>query len=152
VVPNDQDLYLVIEGDVTELDPSLIVGYTVISEDGHTVYWSTQMDAGDASPRIVNGRNTLRARLPARFLNEGTYMIELMACLHNRFWILEPGTSGPLVTFCISGGMSDSPYWYQRRPGLAAPIIEWESMVEEMAHGKSRDELRAHREDSRTTR
>jgi lipopolysaccharide transport system ATP-binding protein len=129
---NDDNIYLVIEADVHELDRSLIVGYTVLQEDGQTVYTSAHTDVDQASwPEIVKGKNVLKTRIPPRFLNEGIYTVEVFACLHNRFWILEPGTSGPAVTLSISGGMSDSPYWYARRPGVTAPVLTWEAAVEE---------------------
>jgi lipopolysaccharide transport system ATP-binding protein len=130
-VPNNAAMYLVIQGEVTDPDPSLIIGYTVIKEDGQTVYWSAHRDAGqDHSPKIVKGRNKLRTRIPSRFLNEGTYTIEVFACLHNQFWVLEPGKSGPAVTLTIAGGMSDSLYWYARRPGVTAPVMQWETADE----------------------
>jgi lipopolysaccharide transport system ATP-binding protein len=139
-VPNDQSMYLVIEADVDTLDSSLLIGYTVVNADGQTVYWSVHADAGeDHSPTITAGRNTLRTRIPSRFLNEGTYTIEVIACLHHRFWILEPGKSGPSITFSIAGGLSESAYWYERRPGLTAPVLRWESLTAEMAHNRNRD-------------
>jgi lipopolysaccharide transport system ATP-binding protein len=137
-VPNDQPMYLVIDADVKVVDPSIVIGYSVVNTDGQTVYWSTHVDAGeDSSPTVTVGRNTLRCRIPSRFLNEGTYTIEVMASLHNRFWILEPGKSGPTITFAIAGGMSESLYWYVRRPGLTAPVLSWESLTEEVAHNKN---------------
>jgi len=138
-VPNDQPMYLVLEADVETLDSSLLVGYTVVNADGQTVYWSVQADAGeDLTPPIMLGRNTLRTRIPSRFLNEGAYTIEVIACLHHRFWILEPGKSGPSITFSIAGGLSESAYWYERRPGLTAPVLQWESLTAEMAHDRKR--------------
>ena len=138
-VPNDQSMYLVIEADVETLDSSLLIGYTV-NADGQTVYWSVHADAGeDHSPAISLGRNTLRTRIPSRFLNEGTYTVEVIACLHQRFWILEPGKSGPSITFSIAGGLSESAFWYERRPGLTAPVLRWESLTTEMAHNRKRD-------------
>jgi lipopolysaccharide transport system ATP-binding protein len=139
-VPNDQSMYLVIDADIETMDSSLVIGYSVVDADGQTVYWSTQFDAGeDNAPPVVLGRNTLRTRIPSRFLNEGTYTIEIMASLHNRQWILEPGKSGPSITFSVAGGMSDSSYWYVRRPGLTAPVLPWESLTAEVAHNKTRD-------------
>jgi|KBSSwiStaDraftv2_1062776.scaffolds.fasta_scaffold01358_11 lipopolysaccharide transport system ATP-binding protein len=139
-VPNDQPMYLVIEGDVETLDSSLLIGYTVVNADGQTVYWSVHTDAGeDHAPPMTVGRNTLRTRIPSRFLNEGTYTIEVTACLHQRLWILEPGKSGPSITFSIAGGLSDSAYWYEHRAALTAPILRWESLTAEMADNRNRD-------------
>jgi lipopolysaccharide transport system ATP-binding protein len=133
-VPNNSAMYLVIDAEVEEFDPSLVVGCTVVSEEGQTVYWSGHTDEGEGlAPGIVRGRNVLRTRIPSRFLNEGKYVIEIIAALNNRLWILEPGKSGPSVTLSIAGGMSDSPYWYTRRPGITAPVMRWESAAETVA-------------------
>jgi lipopolysaccharide transport system ATP-binding protein len=129
-VANTSAIYLTIEGDVKDLDPSLTVGYTLLTEDGQTVYYSFQTDESqERVPQIVRGRNVLRTRIPPRFLNEGTYRVEAMVALHWRLWIVHPGNSGPSVTLVISGGLSDSPYWYTRRPGFMAPVMPWESVA-----------------------
>lgn len=64
--------------------------------------------------------------MPKRFLNEGSYRIELIGSLHFREWILQPGVSAPSIYLTINGGLSDSPYWTVRRPGMLAPVFEWE--------------------------
>jgi hypothetical protein len=39
-------------------------------------------------------------------------------------WFLRPGSDVPWVTFSISGGLSDSPLWSHKRPGLMAPVLQ----------------------------
>jgi lipopolysaccharide transport system ATP-binding protein len=41
-------------------------------------------------------------------------------------WIINPDKNSPYICFTVKGSLSNSPYWYQRRPGLLAPIIKWE--------------------------
>ncbi len=72
-------------------------------------------------------RCLLKSRLPARLLNEGTYRLEMIAGLHCRSWLYEPNVNAPALTFTIQGGLSDSPYWMQSRPGILAPVLAWES-------------------------
>jgi lipopolysaccharide transport system ATP-binding protein len=59
-------------------------------------------------------------------LNEGTYRLELNCSLHHREWIVRPGRNSPTVHLTIQGGLSDSPYWLNARPGLLAPDWQWD--------------------------
>jgi lipopolysaccharide transport system ATP-binding protein len=123
---NDTDLFVWMEGDIEQLDPALTIGYAVYSEDGHLLYWSYQTDGPEVSwPKLQIGRNKLVGRIPARFLNEGTYRVELIGGLHFRSWLFEPGMTAPTIFLTIQGGLSESPYWMSKRPGLFAPVLEW---------------------------
>jgi lipopolysaccharide transport system ATP-binding protein len=123
---NDADLWVQIEADVEVLDPALTVGYAVFSDDGHLLYWSYQTDSPpERWPRLETGRCVIRSRFPRRLLNEGAYRLELIGGLTFRQWLFEPGVNAPSITLTIQGGLSDSPLWMARRPGLLAPVIEW---------------------------
>ena len=76
-------------------------------------------------PKLKKGPCTFKTRLPRHFLNEGTYRLEIIASLHYREWIYEPGKNAPAVFTSIRGGLSQSPYWMERRAGITAPIMEW---------------------------
>jgi lipopolysaccharide transport system ATP-binding protein len=122
---------MVIEADISEADKSLNVGYVIYSEDGKVVYWSCLTDAPtDEWPVVSVGKNRFVTKIPQRLLNEGSYTIEVMASLHSRQWIIEPGKSNNLIMFRISGGLSDSPFWYSSRPGVIAPVLPWENSQE----------------------
>ena len=77
-------------------------------------------------PQLSIGEVELRCPLPTRFLNEGTYRLELNCSLHHREWIARPGRNSPTVHLTIQGGLSDSPYWLNPRAGLLAPEWKWE--------------------------
>lgn len=125
-VSNDADWYLDIEADVIEPDPALNLGCIVYAEDGTVVYRSDHTDAPeDEWPELRKGRCFFRKRVPRNFLNEGTYRIEVIASLHYREWIYEPGKNAPALFVNIRGGLSQSPYWMERRVGVTAPILEW---------------------------
>jgi lipopolysaccharide transport system ATP-binding protein len=127
-VSKTDDVCLEIECLVDQLDPALTFGYALYAEDGTLLYWSYQTDVGETSwPQLRLGHNLLRSRLPT-FLNEGEYRAELIAGLHCRHWIQEPGKSVAAATITIEGGLSESPYWVWKRPGLLAPAIEWETV------------------------
>lgn len=125
-VSNDADIWVHIEAEVADLDPALTIGYAVFSEGGELLYWSYQTDtAPEEWPAIQCGTIKLRCRIPARMLNEGVYRIELIGGLHHREWLFEPGKSAPQIFLNIQGGLSDSPLWTVKRPGLLAPVIPW---------------------------
>jgi len=48
--------------------------------------------------------------------------------LYNRQWMYEPNVNSPSIYLNIQGGLSDSPYWMTKRPGILAPIFNWESV------------------------
>jgi hypothetical protein len=43
-------------------------------------------------------------------------------------WLAEPENNAPHVTLAIQGGLSDSPYWMEKRPGLLTPVLDWRSV------------------------
>ena len=127
---NNADMWLQIEAEITAIDAALTVGYALYDSNGTLLYWSYQTDQPEPRwPRLAPGRHVLRSQLPARFLNEGAYRAELIGGLHFREWLFQPGAYVPTVSFSIQGGLSDSPYWMAKRPGLMAPVISWESCI-----------------------
>jgi len=127
VVLNNIDIYVTLEGELAYYDPAFTVGYAIFSEDGTLLYWTYHTDTSkDLWPVLNRGEFKIRSKIPARFLNEGAYRIEMIASLHFREWILAPGGGSPSVSLTIRGGLSDSPLWFAKRPGLLAPVIKWE--------------------------
>ncbi len=126
-VRNDETIWVEIDGYIEMSDPALTVGYALFSNDGTLLYWSYQTDCvDDRWGGFPKGKIKLRSRLPQRLLNEGSYRIELIGGLHFRQWLFEPGASNPEVCFELRGGLSTSPYWMVRRPGMLAPDLNWE--------------------------
>jgi len=125
-VHNTSDMWVQIEGTIDLQEPLLTVGYAVFSETGTLLYWSYPTDQPESSwPQLTKGHHVLRGRVPARFLNEGSYRIELIGGLHYCQWLFEPGVRAPSVYLRVQGGLSDSPYWMAKRPGETAPVLEW---------------------------
>ncbi len=123
---NDTDMFVQLELDIKQTDIALQIGYAIYNEDGELLFWSDHTDTEESRwPRLTTGRNILRSQIPKHMLNEGTYLIELMASLYFREWIFEPGRGNPSIFLTIQGGLSDSPHWMARRPGIFAPVIEW---------------------------
>lgn len=125
-VPKGSILILEITFAVDQPDPSLNLGLSIINDSGATLYWSCHTDLPEEEwPTISKGVNKFTTKIPSELLNEGNYKIEIMASLHNRKWLIEPGKDLCSVSFSISGGLSKSPFWYSARPGVMAPIIPW---------------------------
>ncbi|MBI1176058.1 ATP-binding cassette domain-containing protein [bacterium] len=128
---NQEGVWVHIDAEVEKLDSSLTVGYAIYSENGHLLYWSYQSDtAPHVWPPIRKGSVRLSSKIPPRFLNEGTYRVELIGGLHYRMWLFEPGVNAPSITLLIQGGLSDSPLWMVKRPGLLAPVFQWNARYE----------------------
>jgi len=126
-IANDQDAWIQIEGEIRQQNALLNVGYAVYSENGHLLYWSYQTDDKQEKwPRFGVGSLRLRSRFPPRLFNEGRLRVEMIAGLHFGEWLLEPGKHAPSIFLSIQGGLSNSPFWITRRPGLLAPVIRWE--------------------------
>jgi lipopolysaccharide transport system ATP-binding protein len=125
-VPNNTELTLELDVEVRRLDPALIIGYALYTEDGELLWWSYHSDeAPDRWPLIEKGNMRLRSALPRRLLNEGGYRIEYISGLYFRGWFAEPGTGVAAIHFEIQGGLSDSPHWIIAREGLLAPVLPW---------------------------
>jgi lipopolysaccharide transport system ATP-binding protein len=126
-ISNSEDFYLCIEGIVQEYDPALQVGFAIYDENGALLFWSFHTDINEKDWSFINDKGywTFRVHLPKRFLNEGTYRIDIGVALYCRAWLCEPGVKSPSIFLEIQGGLSDSPYWLGRRPGALAPILDW---------------------------
>jgi len=135
-ISNNQDIQIQIEGNIDRPDSALDIGYAIHSEEGVTLYLSCINDQEESyRPIFSRGNILLRTKIPKRFLNEGVYTIELCAFLHSQMWILEPRKYAPSLSLHIQGGLSDSPYWTARRPGVIAPLLEWEGMMKNQRSG-----------------
>lgn len=124
---NDEEITVVIEGNVEQPHRALCIGYTLYDDENNLLYWSYSTDQSeDKWPEIEKGKNVFVSKLPQHLLNEGTYRLELLISLHYIKWINEPQKTSPSIYFTIQGGLSDSPYWMSKRPGVLAPLLAWE--------------------------
>ena len=127
-VPNNRECWITIVGEIQEQDVALCIGYALYNSDGLLLYRACQTDERrEKWPDLTPGIYTLKSKIPERLLNEDEYRIELISYLYYRFWIAEPGINAPAIQLTINGGLSDSPYYYEKRPCILAPIIPWEA-------------------------
>lgn len=125
---SDQPCQVNIEFDLESDDPGLKLGYALYALSGELLYWTFCKDTEPSGwPAFRPGHNRIASDLPMRLLNEGEYRLELIAGFHFRSWIAQPDHDAPSIRLEIQGGLSDSPLWLERRPGLLAPAIRWVS-------------------------
>ncbi len=126
-VRNDSDIWVCIEGTVKKAHPGLQLGYGIFHASGPLLFWSTNRDSSESEwQEPTPGKCILRSRIPARFLNEGEYRLDLYVGIYHQEWICEPGVNGPRIYLEVKGGLSDSPYWIEARPGLLGPVTTWQ--------------------------
>lgn len=124
-VENSESVYARIELDMKKLHNAFTIGYAVYNADGMLMYWSYLTDDYDEDNNVKPGKNVLTGEIPAHFLNEGEYYIYFSASLHYIQWIVNPEEDSPCLKLHIQGGLSESPFWTIKRPGLCAPVIKW---------------------------
>lgn len=123
----DEEIGVEIIADITKLDPLMTIGFALYGRDNQPMFWSYQTDMADADwPELRIGKNTLRTKIPAHLLNEGEYRIELVSSLHYKEWFYEPERNAPVLHFEVRGGLSDSTFYTLSRPGIIAPLLNWE--------------------------
>ncbi|MBR6200326.1 MAG: ATP-binding cassette domain-containing protein [Spirochaetales bacterium] len=124
--PNNEKTYVKIVIDVKQLHSALCMGYGIYTKDGEPLFWSYTSDDYENFKEYKKGINILIGEIPTHFLNEDTYYVYFLSSLHCIAWITNPyNDSCPKLKFEIQGGLSDSPLWNQKRPGICAPLLTW---------------------------
>ena len=125
---NRFDIIVDVIGQVLMPDHSLNIGICLYNAEGSLLLLSYTNDtAEDDWPELESGTIHLQVIIPRRLLNEGIYRVELAALLHPRAWLFGAGRSAPTVSFSVQGGLSNSPHWHEKRPGLFAPVLRWKN-------------------------
>lgn len=122
---NCDKAFVRIELEMKKVHHAFTVGYAIYNADGTLMYWSYLTDDYDENNNVKPGRNVLVGEIPEHFLNEGEYSIYFSASLHYIQWIVNPEEDSPCLKLHIQGGLSDSPFWPSKRPGVCAPILTW---------------------------
>lgn len=117
------EAYITIEGVIKKTDPSITIGYAISDEAGQTIYWSYHTDT-PPSKTLTSGNVCFSSKIPLSLLNKETYKIEIIGGIHHKKWFFEPGKSSALFV-SIGGTISDSPLWTDKRPGILAPTLLW---------------------------
>jgi len=124
----DAEITLRVEVNVQKADPLLNMAYALYDERQTLLYWSSMEDQKKEKwPELKQWRNIFETHIPPHLLNEGMYRIELLGWLHMHKWLIQPGNA-PSINIIVQGGLSDSPHWTEKRPGILGPLIPWEKV------------------------
>lgn len=124
-IENDKKAFVRICVDMKKLHTAFTIGYAIYDKEGNVVYWSNNTDIYDEKKQLHKGRNCLKAEIPSHFLNEDDYYVYLMASIHFQEWLIDPSKDSPRRKLSIQGGLSESPFWTLKRPGICAPVLNW---------------------------
>jgi lipopolysaccharide transport system ATP-binding protein len=125
---NDRSHCLRVKFMARDVDDSMNIGIAIYDENNTLILWSFSSDGEPSSwAKVQNGFNNFSLEIPSHYLNQGSYRIEFLASYHMRKFIIEPG-SAPEISFAIKGGLSPSPHWIEARPGIMAPVWNWEKI------------------------
>ena len=130
IFENSEPVGVKIAFDIELLHASLVVGFTLYNNDGTVLFWTLHTDKNERYwPKLTTGTNELYAWIPAHFLNEGVYTIKPISAIHYVQWIINPDNTKIEIKFEIKGGLSESPNWMNARPGINAPIIDFQNLA-----------------------
>lgn len=130
IVTNNSTKLIKIEGEILQVDSFFNIGYALFSEVGDLLYWTFITDVDEENwINLSTGKFAIQSSFPSNLLNEGTYSVEVISSIHFKQWLIEPGMGLASIKFEIKGGLSNSPYWIEKRKGILAPIIEWKSIL-----------------------
>lgn len=124
--PNNHPIRIEIELNLIKPDPRLMIGIAIFNDENALIAISFGTDVDPELPsRMQEGIQTLVCEIPPHLLNERTHRVEFIARIHQGPNITEVGTCPATIRFEVAGGLSDSPYWTQRRGGMCAPHLGW---------------------------
>ena len=124
-VENGDKVFVHIELNMKKIHHAFTTGYAIYNSEGTLMYWSYSVDDYDEDNNVKSGRNVLVGEIPNHFLNEGEYYIYFSASLHFIQWLVNPEVDSPCLKLYIQGGLSASPFWTMKRPGVCAPVLKW---------------------------
>jgi lipopolysaccharide transport system ATP-binding protein len=121
---SSKPVYVTLEFELREPDPSLNIGVDIATVDGVVVFHSSVRDMADeAAPPLVPGRNALRCELPVDLLNSGRYVVNLRISLHTVRWLVHEDAA---LHFDVLADHGQS-LWELGvgRAGVVAPRVNW---------------------------
>jgi lipopolysaccharide transport system ATP-binding protein len=124
-----KDIHVEMKFTVNKSHSALCVGFDLLNFQGETILRSYQTDMPPEKwPKVKEGENLWRCRIPGGLLNGGVYHLCPRIGLHNLNWIVHLDS---VVQFEVVLDHGVSPFWSsldsRSRPGIIAPILTWET-------------------------
>ena len=127
IVRSDQIGLVTFDFKVNVISTSLNVGIAVFDEKNTLLFWSVNTDNLERQTYLLEpGVHSAKCRIPKHLLNKGRYRIDGILSLHGIQWISKPDSTNVSISIEVKGGLSKSPFWTTRRPGILAPHLHWE--------------------------
>ncbi|MDR1324377.1 MAG: ATP-binding cassette domain-containing protein [Candidatus Margulisbacteria bacterium] len=125
-ISNDKEFFMRFKIEILIPSSKLTIGYYLYNDNGDLIYQSHAFDGEEKFwPEQKRGINIYKTKIPARLLNEGRYKVMFISTIVKQKWLFGPDNEPIEIHFEIKGGLSDSPYWYDKREGIIAPVLEW---------------------------
>jgi lipopolysaccharide transport system ATP-binding protein len=122
---NDKKIFFKIDFLLNEAVLNFKIGISVFNENGQLIFMSDHTDIpADEQIRLSDGRNVLQASLGAHILNDGKYRVSLSASVDSEYWIIEERDDIHLWIEVYGSGKNVR-FWQKVRPGIIAPLLEW---------------------------
>ena len=125
VMLNNEQYYVKIKFDLKKIHTGFCLGYSLYDKEGNVIYWSYPTDDFNMYHEPQLGENIFFGEIPKNFVNEDEYYIYIQGGVHFQQWCINPAEKAPRKKIKIQGGLSDSPFWTMKRPGVCAPILKW---------------------------
>lgn len=104
-ITHNSTIHLIVEGVIFKEEPMLNIGYILYNEHNFPIFWSwARLDEAPAFSLDKAGKFRLETTIPSKFINEGTYRIELVSGITSVKWLLTPNTFEISLSFQIVGG------------------------------------------------
>jgi lipopolysaccharide transport system ATP-binding protein len=98
------DIHISIELEIFDEQKNLNVGYTLYDSQHSPIFWSWyKTDDTIGITALPKGKHRLVTVIPKKYLNQGSYTLELTSVLHN-VKMLVGVSAGPSLSFEIEGG------------------------------------------------
>lgn len=112
VVSSGEDLYLLIEGDISILSPALKIGYELINQNETILFTSLTTDKENQNwPALKIGKNKLITKIPINILIPGKYTVNIHIALHDLKWICNARENEITLDFEYIKSDIKTPYW-----------------------------------------
>lgn len=123
-------VHIEIDFKLKEPIPFLRVGFEMKSTDDVTMFRAYHNDSAetvtyDAPDHLYR----VRAVIPPHLLNQGTYTIDPLLVIHRGAWIVKDVRG---LLFHVTFDVPNRDYVVRNRPGVIAPILDWQSVREKV--------------------
>lgn len=128
---SDCDVCVELDFVAREMNARLCVGFDLANAEGITLFRTYQTDLPpERWPPIKIGHNSWRCTIPKGLLNGGEFLVSPRIGIHNIAWLVHEDA---VLRFQIVLRHGVSPLWNSLteadRPGLVAPIFDWQSVA-----------------------